>query len=322
MQLFFAKPVISIIVPCFNEEEALPETAKHLQDKIQSLVLINSISEESKILFVDDGSSDKTWSLIEKYCTENPQHFAGIKLSKNKGHQNALFCGLLFVKDNVDAAISIDADLQDDIDAIDEMVKNFCSGSEIVYGVRSERKKDSFFKKATAEWFYRFMNFLGVDIVYNHADFRLMGNNAIHALSEYQEVNLFLRGIVPLLGYKTSSVYYSRKERNKGTSKYPFRKMLKFAAEGITSFSVKPIRFITLLGISLFIISISMIIYFFIRHYNGHTVTGWASIVCSLWGIGGLILLSIGILGEYIGKIYLETKHRPKFHVEQFIYKA
>jgi len=316
------KPTIAIVVPCYNEEEVLPFTAEKLSEKIQQLIAEQIISEKSTILFVDDGSKDNTWSLIDKYHNENPVIFSGIKLSKNKGHQNALLCGLLSIKNHVDAAISIDADLQDDIDAIDEMVKNYIAGCEIVYGVRVERKNDSFFKKMTALGFYRFMNFLGADIVYNHADFRLMGKQALCALAEYQEINLFLRGIVPLLGYKTCSVYYDRKERFAGTSKYPLNKMLKFAFEGITSFSIKPIRLITFLGLFVFIISIIMIIYFIIQHFLGYTVTGWASTICSIWGVGGLVLFSIGIVGEYIGKIYLETKHRPLFHIEHFLFEG
>jgi glycosyltransferase involved in cell wall biosynthesis len=312
-------PIIAIIVPCYNEEEALPETAKRLSGKIRHLISERIIDERSKIIFVDDGSSDNTWALIEKYHAENPLNFGGIKLSGNRGHQNALLCGLLAVTDHVDAAVSIDADLQDDIEVIGAMIEKYRAGYEIVYGVRSNRKKDSFFKRSTAQWFYRFIRFLGVDVVYNHADFRLMGKNALHALAGYGEVNLFLRGIIPLLGFKTEIEYYTRTERFAGTSKYPLRKMLKFAMEGITSFSVKPIRMITFLGIFIFTISIAMIAYFFVRYFSGHTISGWASIACSLWGIGGLILFSIGIVGEYVGKIYLETKRRPRFHVEKFL---
>ena len=314
------KPILALIVPCFNEEEALPETAKSLAGKIQELSAAQLISEKSLLLFVDDGSSDNTWGLIEKYHAEAPQHFGGIKLSGNKGHQNALLCGLLAVNGLVDASVSIDADLQDDIDVIDKMIEKYRAGYEIVYGVRSNRTTDSFFKRSTAQGFYRLMRFLGVDVVYNHADFRLMGKNALEALAEYSEVNLFLRGIIPMLGFKTGIEYYTRSERMAGTSKYPLRKMLKFAMEGITSFSVKPIRLITFLGVLLFAVSIAMIMYFFVRYFSGHTVAGWASIVCSLWGIGGLILFSIGVVGEYIGKIYLEAKHRPRFHVERFLY--
>ena len=314
------KPVIAIVVPCYNEEEVLPETLKILSEKIRQLVCGQIISEKSTLLFVDDGSSDSTWDLIEKYHAENPLNIGGIKLSGNRGHQNALLCGLLTVKKYVDAAVSIDADLQDDVNVIDKMIEKYIAGYEIVYGVRSNRKSDSFFKKVTAQGFYRFMRFLGADIVYNHADFRLMGRNALEALAEYGEVNLFLRGIVPLLGFKTGVEYYTRAGRLAGTSKYPLRKMFAFAFEGITSFSVKPIRLITFLGISVFAVSIAMITYFFVRYFSGHTISGWASIACSLWGIGGLILFSIGIVGEYIGKIYLETKRRPRYHIEQFLF--
>ena len=313
------RPIIAIIVPCYNEEEILLQTIEKLLGKIQLLIREQIINEKSKILFVDDGSSDSTWELIEKYHAENPQHFSGIKLSRNSGHQNAVLCGLLAVRGNFDASISIDADLQDDVDVINKMIEKYRAGFEIVYGVRSERKSDSFFKRTTAHGFYRFVRFLGVDAVYNHADFRLMGRTAIEALSEYGEVNLFLRGIIPLLGFKTGIEYYKRNERLGGTSKYTLVKMIKFAVEGITSFSVKPIRMITFLGIFLFSISNIMIMYFFYRYFSGYTVTGWPSIVCSLWGIGGLILFSIGVVGEYIGKIYLETKRRPRFHVEKFL---
>jgi len=315
------KPVLAIVVPCYNEQEVLPETAKRLSETLLRFISEKIIDEKSTLFFVDDGSSDNTWSLIEKFHAENRSVFSGIKLSGNRGHQNALLCGLLAVKDRVDAAISIDADLQDDIDIIGKMIEKYRAGYEIVYGVRSNRKADSFFKRSTAQGFYRFMRFLGIDIVYNHADFRLMGRNALEALSEYGEVNLFLRGIIPLLGFKTCVEYYTRTERMAGTSKYPLGKMLQFAFEGITSFSIKPLRLITLLGVFLFAVSIAMIVYFFVRYFSGHTISGWASIACSLWGIGGLILFSIGIVGEYIGKIYLETKRRPRYHVEQFLFQ-
>jgi len=313
------KPIIAIVVPCYNEQEVLPETAKRLSYKLRRLISEQIIDEKSTLLFVDDGSTDNTWNLIEGLHTEDPFIFEGIKLSVNKGHQNALLCGLCAVNNSVDAAITIDADLQDDIDVIDKMIEKYRSGCEIVYGVRSNREADSLFKRLTAQGFYRFMRFLGVDIVYNHADFRLMGRNAVEALMEYGEVNLFLRGIIPLLGFKTSVEYYTRTERVVGTSKYPLHKMIKFAWEGITSFSIKPLRMITMLGILIFTVSVVMIVYFFIGYFSGHTVPGWASIACSLWGIGGLILFSIGITGEYIGKIYLETKCRPRYHIEQIL---
>ena len=315
------KPIIVFIVPCFNEEEVLPDTTVRLFQKIYDLISGQVISEKSGLLFVDDGSTDNTWNLIEQFHKENPL-ISGIKLSGNRGHQHALLCGLLEVKNHVDAAISIDADLQDDINVIDNMIEIYNKGVEIVYGVRSNRKTDSIFKRTTAQTFYHFMRLLGVNVIYNHADFRLIGKNALNALSEYGEVNIFLRGIIPLLGFKTSIVYYKRSERKAGKSKYPLKKMMLFAFEGITSFSIKPIRLITLLGVLLFTASIAMIVYFLTRYFSGYTVTGWASIVCSLWGIGGLIIFSIGIIGEYIGKIYLETKHRPKYHIEQFLFNT
>jgi glycosyltransferase involved in cell wall biosynthesis len=320
--LLDARPLLAIIVPCYNEQEVLPETAKQLLEKVSGLISKKEILPESKIMFVDDGSTDGTWKLIETYARENPCNFTGIKLSGNRGHQNALLCGLLAVKDAVDVSISIDADLQDDIDAIDEMLEKHRAGCEIVYGVRSSRKKDRFFKRATAQGFYRLMHFLGADIVYNHADFRLMGGCALRSLADYSEVNLFLRGIIPLLGYKTGVVYYKRRERFAGKSKYPLRKMLKFAFEGITSFSIKPIRFITGLGIGIFFMSLAMIAYSVIQHFRGNTISGWSSTISSLWCIGGLILLSIGVVGEYIGKIYLETKRRPRFNVEKIVFEV
>jgi len=310
-------PILAIVVPCYNEKEVLSATAQQLLGVVKRLAESGVISRKSKIVFIDDGSKDNTWELIENLCKENPENFSGIKLSKNRGHQNALLCGLLSVKEFADASVSIDADLQDDIFVIDEMLNLYGSGCEIVYGVRSKRDKDSLFKRVTAHLFYRFINFLGADIIYNHADFRLMSKNALNALAEYKEVNLFLRGIVPMLGYRTGIAYYERKERMAGESKYPLGKMLRFAFEGITSLSTKPIRMVTVLGIIIFIMSLAMIVYFVVQHFMFDTVPGWASMICSLWSIGGLILLSIGIVGEYIGKIYLETKQRPRFIVEK-----
>jgi glycosyltransferase involved in cell wall biosynthesis len=309
------------VVPCYNEEEVLPQTAKRLLEKLNGLRADSLASDASKIVFVDDGSRDRTWDIIQNLYQETPEFFCGIKLSRNWGHQNALVCGLLSVKDRCDAAISIDADLQDDISVIDGMVKKYREGYEIVYGVRSNRKSDGFFKRASAQGFYKLIRFLGVDIVYNHADFRLMGRQALEAFAEYRETNLFLRGIVPLLGFKTGVEYYARYPRFAGESKYPIRKMLKFALEGVTSFSVKPIRMITWLGIIIFCASIAMIIYFLTRHFSGNTITGWSSMIVSLWGIGGLILFAIGIVGEYIGKIYLEVNQRPRYTVEKILRK-
>jgi glycosyltransferase involved in cell wall biosynthesis len=311
--------ILSLVVPCYNEEEVLPETARRLAGTIRRLTGEGRLSERSHVLFVDDGSKDRTWDLIAACHREDPRLFQGVKLSRNRGHQNALLCGLLFAAPGVDAAISLDADLQDDIEVIDRMIEKYRAGYEIVYGVRSGRKTDSLFKKTTAQGFYRFLRFLGVDIVYNHADFRLMGKNALAALGEYGEVNLFLRGIIPMLGYKTDVVYYERKERLAGVSKYPLGKMLRFAWEGITSLSIKPIRMVAVLGLLIFTGSLGMIGYFIIQYLSGRTVSGWPSMICSLWGIGGLILLSIGVVGEYIGKIYLETKRRPRFIIEKIL---
>ncbi|MCL2322173.1 MAG: glycosyltransferase family 2 protein [Oscillospiraceae bacterium] len=307
-----------LVVPCYNEEEVLKETAKRLCEKLMSLIKANKISEDSKILFVNDGSKDETWNIIKTLYEKN-SFIQGIKLSRNEGHQNALFCGLIHAKDECDVAISLDADLQDDVDVIDEFIEKYHEGSDIVYGVRNSRKKDSFFKRTSAEGFYKVMKLLGVDIVYNHADYRLMSKNALNALSEFNEVNLFLRGIVPLIGYKSDVVYYERHERFAGESKYPLKKMLSFAFEGITSFSIKPIKFISAIGFLIFSISILMLIYSLIMFSIGNTHPGWTSLIISIWAIGGLQLLAIGIIGEYIGKAYLETKHRPKYFVEKYL---
>ncbi len=308
-----------LVIPCYNEQEVLHETSRQLKEKMNSLISAGKISNESRIVFVDDGSKDKTWSIISE-LHDSDKIFRGIKLSRNKGHQNALLAGLMTVKNECDAAISLDADLQDDINAIDAMVDKFVNGGcDIVYGVRSARKTDTFFKKFTAESFYKLMAKMGVEVTYNHADYRLMSRRALDGLEQFGEVNLFLRGIVPMIGYKSDVVYYERHERMAGESKYPLKKMISFAMEGITSLSVKPIRMITALGVGIFTISIIMLIYFLIRHFMDETVEGWTSIVVSVWAIGGLQLLAIGIIGEYIGKIYLETKHRPKFIVDKYL---
>ena len=318
--VFPVKPTLVIIIPCYNEEEVLPESAKTLSGKITQLVSAQLVSEKSTLLFVDDGSTDNTWALIEKYHRENPLVFNGIKLSGNRGHQNTLLCGLLSVKDYADAAVSMDADLQDDIDVIDKMLECRNAGAEIVFGVRLDRKADGFFKRMSACFFYGFMRFLGVELVTNHADFRLMGKKAVNALSEYNEVNLFLRGIVPMLGFKTGTVHYTRKKRTAGKGKYGLRKMTGLAFDGITSFSIKPLRLITLLGLALFAISIIMTIYYITGHFSGQAVSAWAGLICSIWGIGGLTIFSAGIVGEYVGKIYTETKQRPRYHIEQFLF--
>ena len=306
------------VIPCYNEQEVLNETAKRLKEKIKSLILMGKISDDSRILFVNDGSKDDTFNIIKKLHEED-KLFQGINLSKNMGHQNALMAGLMTAKDLCDMAISLDADLQDDINAIDAMVDKFNEGADIVYGVRSRRDTDTFFKKYTAESYYKIMAKLGADTVYNHADYRLMSRRALMALSEFGEVNLFLRGIVPMIGFNTDIVYYERAERFAGESKYPLKKMISFAIEGITSLSTKPIKMITTLGMSILFITALVVIYSLVRFFTGHTIPGWTTIVMSVWAIGGLTVFSIGIIGEYIGKIYLETKNRPRFIIESYV---
>lgn len=310
--------ILYLVVPCYNEEEVLPETARRLRDKLRGLSDRGEISPESRILFVNDGSKDKTWDLISGLHTSDPI-FSGVNLSRNRGHQNALLAGLMTARERCDMAISMDADLQDDVEAVDAMVKKYHEGCDIVYGVRSSRRTDTFFKRFTAEGFYRLMNFMGAETVFNHADYRLMSRRALEGLSRFKEVNLFLRGIVPMIGYNTGTVEYERGERFAGESKYPLKKMLAFAMEGITSLSVRPIRYITLLGFAVFLVSILILIYSVVRWAHGATVLGWASMVCSVWAIGGLILLSLGVIGEYIGKIYLETKARPPFLIREVL---
>ncbi len=310
--------ILYIVVPCYNEEAVLPETAKRLRAKLESLIAAGQISPESRVLFVNDGSKDKTWALIEELHGACPL-FSGVDLSRNRGHQNALLAGLMTARERCDLAISMDADLQDDVDAVDAMVEKYHAGCDIVYGVRSSRKKDSFFKRFTAEGFYRLMNALGAETVFNHADYRLMSRAALDGLSEFKEVNLFLRGIVPLIGFTTATVEYERGERFAGESKYPLKKMVAFALEGITSLSTKPIRLITGLGFLVFLVSLIMLVVFIVQWALGMTVQGWASVVCSVWAIGGLILLALGIVGEYVGKIYLETKARPRFLIRQVL---
>ena len=307
-----------IVVPCYNEEAVLPETARRLGEKLAALTAAGKIGAESRVLFVNDGSRDRTWALIEELHRDNPV-FSGVNLTRNRGHQNALLAGLMTARDRCDMAISMDADLQDDIDAVDAMVDKYYEGCDIVYGVRSSRKKDTFFKRFTAEGFYRLMNFMGAETVFNHADYRLLSRRALEGLAEFKEVNLFLRGIVPMIGYTCAAVEYERGERFAGESKYPLKKMISFAVEGITSLSVKPIRYIAILGVLIFLVSIAMIVYFIVRWATGATVEGWASVICSVWAIGGLVLLSLGVIGEYIGKIYLETKGRPRFLIREVL---
>lgn len=307
--------ILYIVVPCYNEQEVLRETAKRLGDKMNALISAEKISSKSKVMFVDDGSKDKTWEIITELHNENSL-FSGVKLSRNKGHQNALLAGLYEASKKADVTISMDADLQDDINAVDGMLEKYYDGCDIVYGVRSNRKKDSFFKKNTALLFYKIMSFLGTETVYNHADYRLMSKRAVEGLLSFKEKNLFLRGIVPLIGFKSDKVYYERSERFAGESKYPLKKMISFAIDGITSFSIKPIRMITVIGFLMFFISLGLLTYSIVRWAMGDSVLGWASLICSVWAIGGLIMLSLGIIGEYIGKMYLEVKGRPNFIIE------
>ncbi len=307
-----------IAVPCYNEEEVLPDSSSKLLNKLNEMIAQNKISSDSRIVFIDDGSKDKTWEIISSLHSEN-EMFQGIKLSRNRGHQNALFCGLMTLRDKCDAVISIDADLQDDINVFDQMVEKFEDGCDVVYGVRSKRETDTFFKRFTAEAYYKILDKLGAKIIFNHADFRLMSARALEAFSQFKEVNLFLRGIVPMIGYKSDIVTYERSERLLGESKYPLKKMLALAFEGITSLSTKPIKLISRIGMIIFLISIVMLIYFLIRFFAGATIQGWASLAVSIWAIGGLQLLAIGVIGEYIGKIYLETKERPRYIVETYL---
>jgi len=309
---------IAILIPCYNEEEVINETAKRLKDKINSLVKAHNIHTDSKIIFIDDGSRDRTWQIIEE-LHKSDSLFGGIKMSRNYGHQNTLLGGLMNLKDKFDAIISIDADLQDDINAIDEMIEKYSQGAEIVYAVRKERQTDSFFKRHTALAFYNLMKNMGVNLVYNHADYRLMTSRALNELAKFEEVNLFLRGIVPLLGFTTEQVYYDRAKRFAGESKYPLRKMLNFAIDGITSFSIKPLRLITSLGFFITALSIIMATYLVIMKIIGATAQGLSFIAISIWLIGGVQMISLGVIGEYIGKIYSETKARPRFIVEKKI---
>ncbi len=309
-----------MVIPCYNEEEVLPETAKRMQAKYDSLMERGLITADSKVLFVDDGSKDKTWLMIEELVEKN-RIFSGLKLSRNRGHQNAVLAGLMTAKDEADCVISMDADLQDDINAIDEMVIAYQNGAEVVYGVRSSRKTDTAFKRNTALAFYRLMKKLGVEVIYNHADFRLMSKRVLEHLADYKEVNLFLRGMVPLVGFSSATVEYERAERFAGESKYPFKKMLAFALDGITSLSVKPLRMIFSLGMIIFVVSLLMLAYTLISWIVGKTVAGWTSIVASIWMLGGIQLLSLGVVGEYIAKIYNEAKARPRFIIDKYIKK-
>lgn len=309
---------LAIVVPCYNEEEVLQLASETLRGVLDTLIQKEKIAEDSFILFVNDGSRDRTWELIEKEHAAHSQ-VRGLKLAGNVGHQNALTAGLLTAMDLCDITVSIDADLQDDVEVIEEMVDKFHEGKDIVYGVRSGRSTDSFLKRSTAQGFYRFMSLMGVKTVYNHADFRLMSRRAVEQFSRYGESNLFLRGMVPLIGYETDSVYYERRERAAGKSKYPLKKMLALAFNGITSFSIKPISLITVLGIIMVIGSIFAAVYALISYFTGNVVQGWTSLILSIWFIGGVQLLAIGLVGQYIGKIYMEVKHRPRYNIEKIL---
>ena len=309
---------LMVVIPCYNEEEVLPETSKRLVEKMASLTEKGLITPDSRVLLVNDGSRDRTWELITKLHRENPL-FEGVKLSRNRGHQNALLAGLMTAKGRCDISISMDADLQDDMDAMDKFIEKYNEGCDVVYGVRNKRETDTVFKRETALMFYRLMKGLGVDITFNHADYRLMSNRALEALSQFEEVNLFLRGLAPLVGFQSDVVYYDRSERFAGESKYPLKKMLAFAIDAITSFSVKPLRLITTAGLVVFVVSLFMLLYALIRWIIGATVPGWASMQGSIWLIGGIQLLSLGVIGEYVGKIYNETKRRPRFIIERYL---
>lgn len=312
-------PVLTIIVPCFNEEDVLSETLKQLTSVLQANIDNNMLSEQSKILFVDDGSSDNTWEMIEEF-SEHGGFATGIKFSRNFGHQNALIAGLNVAVKFSDIMITIDADLQDDVKTITRMIVSYTNGNDIVYGVRNNRTTDSFFKRKTAEMFYSFMNKMGVKIIYNHADFRLMSKRAVEGLLKYKERNLFLRGIVPLVGYQSEQVYYARKKRFAGKSKYPISKMIKFAMDGITSFSIAPIRGILYLGVVVITVSLLFMLYAIIQQVSGHTVRGWSSLMISIWFIGGVQLVSLSAIGEYVGKIFAEVKKRPRFEIEKDLF--
>ncbi|MSS63258.1 glycosyltransferase family 2 protein [Velocimicrobium porci] len=310
--------ILYVVIPCYNEELVLEETTNQLNNRYDLLIGEGLISEHSKILYVNDGSSDRTWHMIKKFHEQN-KRISGLNLSRNWGHQNALFAGVFTVADLADIVVTMDADLQDDIGVLEDMILQYLEGYDVVYGVRNNRASDHVFKRVTAKLFYRVLEHLGGEIVYNHAEYRLMSKRAVQALKEYKEVNLFLRGLVPMIGFPATTVAYERKERFAGKSKYSLKKMISFAIEGITSLSIKPIRIVTSVGVIVFLISIIMLIYIFAQYFLGNTVPGWSSVAVSVWAIGGLQLLSIGVIGEYIGKVYLESKHRPRYFIDEFL---
>ena len=309
-------PVLYIVIPCYNEEKVLPITSKLFLEELEKLMGDKKVSPQSRILFVNDGSRDKTWEIIEDLSKED-EHFSGISLSRNRGHQNAVLAGLMDSKDKCDITISIDCDGQDDITAMEEMVDKYAEGCEVVYGVRSSRKKDTFFKRFTAESFYKLLNSMGAEVVFNHADYRLISSRVLDEFAEFKEVNLFLRGMVPLVGFKSTSVYYERHERLAGESHYPLRKMLALAFDGITSLSIKPLSLITGLGLIVSLISFIGVLYAVIAYFRGDAVSGWTSMTCIICMLGGIQLVSLGVIGQYIGKIYMESKHRPRYIISE-----
>ncbi len=312
--------ILYLVLPCYNEEAVLPATAAALEKKYHTLMEQGKISRESKIMFVNDGSRDKTWHIITELFHANAM-FCGVNLSRNRGHQNAVLAGLMTAREKADVVISIDADLQQDVDAIDAMLEKYENGCDVVYGVRNARDTDGFVKRNTALGFYKLMQVMGCEVITNHADYRLLSRRVIESLSEYGEVNLFLRGLIPTIGYPSDIVYFDVRERQAGESKYTMKKMLSFAVDGITSFSIRPLQLITLLGFVMLLVSIFIIGLTFFEFYTGRTVSGWASSYCSTWFIGSVQLLSLGIIGEYIGKIYMETKQRPRYHIESYLWK-
>ena len=313
-----SSPKLFIVIPCYNEQEALPITAQRLVELTDDMIEKALISPESRIVLVDDGSRDDTWRVISDLHAQDPR-FEGVKLAHNAGHMNALWAGMTMCADRCDCVITIDADLQDDVNAMYAFLEEYRNGADVVYGVRGSRKKDTFFKRATAQGFYKMMNAMGAELVYNHADYRLLSRRALQALLSFGEVNMFLRGMVPMLGFKTAKVYYERGERVAGESKYPLKKMLAFAMEGVTSLSNKPIRFVLVLGVLCALMGVAMGVYVLVSLFKGHTVRGWASTMMSIWLLGGLQLIALGVIGEYIGKIYMETKRRPKFILEEHL---
>lgn len=313
------KPILYVIIPCYNEQEVLPLTSPEFLRQTEKMIQAELISPESKIMFVDDGSRDGTWDIIKKLSEEN-KHFIGISQSRNRGHQSSVLAGLTEAKDKCDITISVDCDGQDDISAMEEMVKEFLSGSEIVYGVRNNRESDTFFKRFTAEAFYRFLKFMGAEVVFNHADYRLISSKVLQELDKFKETNLFLRGMIPLVGFKSSCVNYTRNKRKSGKSKYSLKNMVRLALDGVTSLSVKPLRMISCLGIIMSVISFIGVIWAFVSHISGNSVDGWASTVCIVCFVGGIQLVSLGVIGEYISKIYTEVKHRPRYIIEERTY--